>query len=420
MNEIKVGRRLGKEINRTLVLNLIKTGPISRAQIATESGLSAATVSNLTSEFMEEGLVRESGVVETSRGRPPVMLSLNSSARFVVGVKVMPGSLVAVVTDLDADVVAHRVADEFETSVGVGGEIERTPLEVVEQVAELVNAVIQDAGIDRSDLLGVGLGLAGIVDSNAGICRYSPFFGWRDANLVGPLALALDLDVYLENDVNSLTIAEQWFGHGQAFEHFVVVTVGRGIGVGFVLNGRFYGGRQGGVGELGHITVAPDGPTCGCGKQGCLEMMASDGALIRAAQNAIDDGQLSSLSESHTVTVEMLVAAAANGDETAGALLAESGRWLGVGLAMIVNLLNPELVIVAGEGVEAGEWRLGPMRQALSDGQFDSLGADTKLVVESSGDVTWARGAACVVLSEFFKSPLHSGRPAVVTLGAAG
>lgn len=420
MNEIKAGRRLGKQINRTLVLNLIKAGPISRAQMAAQSGLSAATISNLTSELLAEGLVRESGVVETSRGRPPVILSLNSRARFVVGVKVMPDSLVAVVTDLDADVVAHRVADDLEVSEGTDGGVDRTPLDVIEQVTELVDAVIQDAGIDRSDLLGVGLGLAGVIDSNAGVCRYSPFFGWRDANLAGPLASALDLDVYLENDVNSLTVAEQWFGHGQGFEHFVVVTVGRGVGIGFVLNGRFYGGHGGGVGELGHITVAPDGPMCGCGRRGCLEMMASDRALIQAAHNAIDEGRLASLAGSEPVTVEMLVTAATEGDEAAQVLLADSGRWLGRGLAMVVNLLNPELIIVAGEGVEAGEWRLGPMRQALVEGRFDSLGADTKLVVESSGDVTWARGAACVVLSEFFKSPLHSERPAVISLGAAG
>jgi len=108
MNEIKVSRELGKQINSKLILNLIKAGSISRAEIAAESGLSAATVSNLTSELMDQGLVRESGVGEASRGRPPVLLSLISSARFVVGVKVMPGSLVAVVTDLDAEVIAHR------------------------------------------------------------------------------------------------------------------------------------------------------------------------------------------------------------------------------------------------------------------------------------------------------------------------
>jgi len=420
MNEIKVSRQLGKQINSKLILNLIKAGPISRAEIAADSGLSAATVSNLTSELIGQGLIRESGVGEATRGRPPVLLSLVSNARFVVGVKVMPGSLVAVVTDLDAEVIALRELKYSGTAMYQDGSLDTTPAEVVEKVTQLVDEVIKEAGIARTDLLGVGLGLAGFIDSNAGVCRYSPFFGWRDVNLASPLTRSLGLDVYLENDVNSLTIAEQWFGHGRGYEHFVVVTVGRGIGVGFVLNGRFYSGHEGGVGELGHVTVVPDGPTCSCGRQGCLEMMASDRALIQAARELIADGKLAGLVDADDVTVEALVSAADGGDDTARSLLADSGRWLGIGLATIVNLLNPELIIVAGEGVEAGDLRLGPMREALREGRFDSLGADTELVVESSGDVTWARGAACVVLSEFFRSPLHRGRPTSVALGTTG
>ncbi len=419
VNEITVDKYLGKRVNRSLVLNVVKSGgPISRAAISAELGLSPATVSNLSAELIDEGLIHEAGVVETARGRPPTMLSLNSRARFVVGVKVMPESFVAVVTDLDAQVVAYRVAENPTLAnvprVGVEPPLEKAPSQVVAEVAELVEAVVAEAGVDRSLILGVGLGLAGIVDSNSGICRYSPFLGWRDVNLAGPLAATLDLDVYLENDVNSLTIAEQWFGHGVGYQHFVVVTVGRGVGAGYVLNGRFYGGHEGGVGELGHVTVMPDGPLCGCGKRGCMEMMASDGALIRRAQDAIAAGRPTVLAEADSLTVESVVSAASQGDDVACELLADAGRWLGVGLAMIVNLLNPELIVVAGEGVAAGNWRLEPMREALLENQFDSLGSGTRLVVESAGDVTWARGAACVVLSEFFKSPLQRGRPVAV------
>ncbi len=420
MNEIKVSRQLGKQINSKLILNLIKAGPISRAEIAAESGLSAATVSNLTSELIVQGLIREAGVGEASRGRPPVLLSLISNARYVVGVKVMPRSLVAVVTDLDAEVITHRDLEDLGVPLPENSSLGTTPEEVIEKVTRLVDRVIEDAEIDRSNILGVGLGLAGFIDSNAGVCRYSPFFGWRDVNLASPLTSALGLDVYLENDVNSLTIAEQWFGHGCGYEHFVVVTVGRGIGVGFVLNGHFYSGHEGGVGELGHVTVVPDGPTCSCGRKGCLEVMASDRALLQAARASIADGNLADLAGLDDVTVEALVAAANGGDVTARSLIAESGRWLGIGLATLVNLLNPELIIVAGEGVDAGDLRLDPMRKSLREGRFDSLGTDTKLVVESSGDVKWARGAACVVLSEFFRSPLHRGRPAPASIGGTG
>ncbi|MFV2063310.1 MAG: ROK family protein [Chloroflexota bacterium] len=420
MNEIRASRHLGKQINRKLVLNLIKAGPTSRAEIATGSGLSAATVSNLTVELLDEGLIHETGVVETSRGRPPVLLRLNSKARYVVGVKVMPNALVAVVTDLDANVVGQRTLAGWGSAAATNDSLHATSAAVVERLAQLVEEVIEEAGIERSDLLGVGVGLAGIIDGVAGICRYSPFFGWRDVDLVSPLEAQLGLDVRLANDVDSLTIAEQWFGHGQAYEHFVVVTVGRGIGAGFVLNGRFYGGHEGGVGELAHVTLVPDGPTCACGKRGCLETLASDVALIAAAQAAIADGQATDLAGVDRITIGALVAAAESGDEVARGLLADSGRWLGVGMAMLVNLLNPQLIILAGEGVEAGEWRLAPMRRALREAQFDSLGANTRLVVEFSGDITWARGAACVVLSDFFKSPLYQDRPVALSGGTVG
>lgn len=412
MNEIRSSRQLGKLINRKLVLNAIKAGPTSRAEIAEETGLSPATVSNLTVELIDEGLVHETGVIETSRGRPPVLLRINSRARYVVGVKVMPAALVAVVTDLDANVVLDRTLDGFGESGSPADGAHPSAAVVVERLAQLVDDIVEGAGIRRADLLGVGVGLAGIIDSNAGICRYSPFFGWRDADLAGPLEARLGLDVHLANDVDSLTIAEQWFGHGRGTDHFAVVTVGRGIGAGFVFNGRFYGGHAGGIGELAHVTVAPDGPACACGKSGCLEALASDVALADAARAAVASGTHTTLSTAATITLKTIVAAAEQGDAVARDLLAASGRWLGLGIGTLVNLFNPQLLIVAGEGVEAGHWRLDPMRRALHEARFESLGDDMRLVVELAGDITWARGAACVVLGEFFKSPLHQARPA--------
>jgi predicted NBD/HSP70 family sugar kinase len=214
------------------------------------------------------------------------------------------------------------------------------------------------------------------------------------------------MNVILENDVNALTIAEQWFGHGHDREHFCVVTVGTGVGLGLVLNGQFYRGVGGGAGELGHTTLVEDGPTCYCGKKGCLEMLASDRAVIRKAGPAMTDRTPGE----EKLTLANLVAAADRGVVAARELLAESGHWLGIGIANLVNLVNPGLVIIGGEGVHAGEWRFGPMRQAFAAHVFDGLADQTEFVIEPAGDDTWARGAACVVLGEMFKSPLHKTR----------
>jgi predicted NBD/HSP70 family sugar kinase len=399
------------------VLNLIKSaGPISRKEIASRSGLSPATVTNLTAELIADGLVHEMGAGEATRGRRPVLLRLNSRAGFVVGVKVMGESVAAVVTDLDAHVLEYQ-ARPLGTLGGEGGEslaesdhaMVTDPDVVLRRVAEIVDSAIAAAGIDRSQIFGVGLGLAGLIDGQAGVCRYSPVFGWRDVDLAEPLGSLLGLDVILENDVNTLTIAEQWFGHGHGHDHFCVVTVGAGVGVGLVVNGQFYRGVGGGAGELGHVVVSPDGPACGCGKRGCLEALASDGAVVREAQSLVDAGRETLLAQAEDLTIEDIVRAADEGDQLAQELLAAAGRWLGIGVATVVNLLNPALVIVGGEGVAAGEWRLASMRAAFREHAFEGLADQAELVIEPAGDETWARGAACVVLGELFKSPLHRG-----------
>lgn len=402
VNERTLNRDSIKRVNRNLVLNLVKSaGPISRRDVSQRSGLSAATVSNLTAELISEDLIREVGPGESARGRPPVLLRLNSRAGFVAGVKVMEDSLTAVVTDLDAEVLAYRT-NPLETSSG--GQV--TPDEVVAAVAEIVELVVSDSKVDRANVLGVGLGLAGLVDSSGGLALYSPFFSWRGVDLAGPLTRELGVEVILENDVNALTIAEQWFGHGHDRDHFCVVTVGSGVGLGIVVNGEFYRGAGGGAGELGHITLVEDGPECYCGKKGCLEMLASDRALLRKAPSMLPGfGR-----RGEELALTDIVDAAEGGDQSARDLLAESGHWLGVGVANVVNLLNPGLVIIGGEGVHAGEWRFGPMRQAFGDHVFDGLSEQTEFVIEPAGDDTWARGAACVVLGEMFKSPLHKKR----------
>ncbi len=405
MSKLRRGNReLMKRINRNLVLNVIKSqGPISRTEIARHSGLSLATVSSITAELIDTGLVYEKGAGESSGGRRPILLCLNRQAGFVVGVKLMEHAVTSALTDLDAQVLHHRITH----LIAPQGEWKCE--DVLPTVIKAVEATITEAGVAHERVLGVGIGMAGLVDGAAGICRYSPFFGWQDADITEPVAEQLQLPVYLENDVNTLTIAEQWFGYGHGVDHFAVVTVGRGIGAGIVVNGQFYRGAVGGAGEFGHITLLEGGPPCDCGKKGCLEALASDVAMVRQARAAMALGERTDLANVESLSLEAIVAAADAGDRLARRLLADSGRWLGIGIATLVNILNPQLIIVGGEGVHAGEWRFGPMRTAIQDHAFNGLGAGLQIVIEPSGDETWARGAASLVLQEIYRSPIHAG-----------
>jgi N-acetylglucosamine repressor len=400
----KGNRELIKRINRNLVLNVIKSrGPLSRTEIARLSGLSLATVSGITAEFIQTGLVNEQGEGESSGGRRPVLLVLNPQAGFVVGVKLMEHAVTSALTDLNAQVLHHRITPL------PAPEGKWRPEGVLPTVIQAIGATIAEAGVDRRLVLGIGVGMAGLVDGEAGVCRYSPFFDWQDAEIAAPIADSLGLPVYLENDVNTLTIAEQWFGYGHGVQHFVVVTVGRGVGAGIVVNGQFYRGAMGGAGEFGHITLLEGGPPCDCGKQGCLEALASDQAMVRQARAAMALGERTTMAKVETLTLESIVAAAEAGDELARRLLADSGHWLGIGISMLVNVLNPQMVIVGGEGVRAGEWRFGSMRKAVRDHSFDGLINELQIVIEPSGDKTWARGAASLVLQEIYRSPIHAG-----------
>jgi len=397
---MKTGNRdLIKAINRNIVLNLIKSeGPLSRTKIAQVSGLSLATISGLTGELLGDGFIQETGEGESTGGRPPVLLRLNRDAGLVVGLKLTENAIVSAITDLEANVLYSEVTS---FAVGHGAAASR------KAIAQAVEATLAHFNAPRAKVMGVGIGLAGVIDSRAGVCRYSPILGWRDVSLARPLEEQLRLPVYIENDVNTLTIAEQWFGSGHGVEDFLVVTVGRGVGLGIVANGQFYRGWGGGAGEFGHITIAPDGPRCDCGKRGCLEAVASDPAVLREVQQAIASGAATTLTNAGQLTLAAVAEAAEQEDLVARDALAHSGRALGFGLAHLVNIFSPQLIVLAGEGLVAGEARLGPMREALEQHTFAGLRGQTRLVVEPSGDVAWSRGAACVVLGELFKHPFQ-------------
>jgi predicted NBD/HSP70 family sugar kinase len=265
---------------------------------------------------------------------------------------------------------------------------------------DVVATLVSQGNIRRKQLIGLGIGLAGVVDARAGMLRKSPYLPWHDLPLRDLLQSKLRLPVYLDNDVNTLTLAEKWFGAGQGVENFLVVTVGRGVGLGIVMNGQFCRGAHGGAGEFGHTLVDVHGPLCACGKRGCLEAYASDPALMREAAVEGAVGR-------RVTTPNELVVLSAEGDHGARAILSRAGEVLGRAVADLINLLDPELIILGGEGTRSGEALFGPMRQALGQQVMSGLSNDIQIRVEPWGDDAWARGAASLVLRELFESPVH-------------
>jgi glucokinase-like ROK family protein len=395
----KGSRDLIRGINLSLLLNLIQANrPISRADLARHSGLSPATVSGIVNHLVRDGLVVEKAVGDSSGGRPPIMLALNPDAGYVVGVKLTETTVVTALTDLNAQVrqrltVPLAGADDPET--------------VSDALSRAVTQLMRASGLNRARLRGVGVGLAGIINASRDTLRYSPIFNWRNVPIRQMLRKRLRVPVYIDNDVNTLTMAEKWFGAGRGVDDFLTITIGRGIGMGIVVRGQFYRGSNGGGGEFGHIVIDPNGPVCDCGKRGCLEAFASDPALLRDAAAAIQAGRLLGLTK-RSLTIERLVDAAQRGNETAQQLFADAGRWLGMSIANLINVFNPKLILISGEGVRNGEAMFEPMREAIHALAVPELLADAEIRIEPLGDDAWARGAASLVLHELFKPPVHA------------
>lgn len=406
-------RDLMKEINLSLVLNLIRSqGPLSRTDIAQRSGLSLGAVSGLAGELLTSGLIREVGEGQSKGGRPAVLLTLNPRGGYAVGIKLTEHSIVTAVTDLEASVVHWKLSLENDLHDS------QTAIEAIIQAAE---TVIRDSGVPRASVIGIGIGLAGVIDNQEGACYYSAIPAWRHVQLAQPIGHRLHLPVYIENNVNALTMAEKWFGAGRGLPHFLVVTIGRGIGMGVVANDWFYRGAMGGAGEFGHITLQPDGPRCDCGRVGCLEALAADPAVVRKARQAIEAGKRTVMTQTvqsaGQLTFEHVALAADQGDEVALELLIEAGRWLGLGLSYLINLFNPQLIVLSGEGTRMGDARIKSALQTMKQHVFARLDENTEVVVKPMGEETWARGAACLVLHELFKHPISRDHRARLSLG---
>lgn len=396
MGQLRRGNRdLIKAINRNLVLNTIRIhGPLSRTQLTELTGLSVGAVSQITNDLLEESWIIETGEGESTGGRPQILLRLNPTAAYAVGLKLMEDRIVCALTNLEIEELSYLERP-------LPG---RSPEAVVSAIANIVHEVIFKAGISSRQVLGVGIGLAGVVNTQTGVVHYSPFFKWHEIPIGEQVAAQLQIPVHLSNDVNTLTVTEKLFGEGYDAENFAVVTIGRGIGVGMLLHSQLYEGGPGGAGELGHLTLEVDGPLCDCGKRGCLEALASDPAVLQQIEAALENGAVSSLQS--PATLQSITAAADQGDKLAQDVLATSGAYIGQGISAIVNLLCPSLIIISGEGVIAGDHRIKPLLESLRNHSFNGLLENVRIIVKPTDDATWARGAAGLVVSKFFESPL--------------
>ena len=368
------------------------SGLIARVQVAKDQGVSPASVTTITSELIEAGLIEEVSAPrdpELGRGRPAVALGVRAGAHLVAGMKMSDREHSAVVVDFAGNLLANEVVPRRPGPMPLS--------EMLDAMEALLSRVCKNAGIARSALSGVGVGLPGFVDQAEGVVLWSSTLTERAV----PLALAaqerLGLPVSIDNDANLVALAELWFGAGRSLADFAVVTFEHGVGMGFVMNHRIYRGAQRLGLELGHTKVQLDGALCRCGQRGCLEAYVADYALAREATTALNWGHRDG--QSISVLLESLYEHAQAGDATARSIFRRAGRYLAVGLANVVNLFDPALIILSGERL-----KFDYLYAAETLAEMDNLVINTgrprpPIEIHAWGDLLWAHGAAALALS---------------------
>jgi len=391
--------RLVQKINRSLILNLIKDkGPISRADISKITKLTRSTVSSIVDYLIGKDLIKEIGLTSSGVGRKAILLELNSKAYYSIGVDLGTLHTTVAITDL---------LGRVETKIEYPTDCQQDKDRIIEKLIAAIHNIINNSGIKRKKIVGIGVAAPGLIDKK-GTMLITPNFGWRDTPLREILKREFHLPVFVDNNVNIMALAESEFGEGRGVKNFVFINVGMGIGAGVVINGELFHGESNCTGEIGHTTVDYNGPKCSCGNNGCLEVMASGSAIAKRAIKAIKEGNKSLISELanhdlNKISAEIVATAANQGDKLGQSIMEGTGEYLGTGVANIINLFNPELVIIGGGVARAGDLIFEPLEKAVQKRAFSVSAEVAKIIPVSLGKDCTVIGAAALVLKEMFK-----------------
>jgi predicted NBD/HSP70 family sugar kinase len=355
----KGNNRAIREVNRSIILDLVRRDRrISRTELARRSKLTKPTVSTIVDELIADGVVREVGFGASvaGGGRPARLLDFNEDSAAYLAVHFGMHTITVAVADARGQIFASRSRPA----------IYDAPARSVKALRPLIAEVLRAAKVPRSRIEGAAATVPGLYDRESGVCVLAPNLGWRDFPVRAALAEELDMPVSVNNIIHSVAVAEGRVGAARGVRSYVCVYVDMGIGSGIVADGRLFFGQRGLSGEIGHCPVVADGPACGCGRSGCLETVASTMALARAAEQAIAAGEPSVLRGLPTIDAAAITQAALAGDALSVRLLADAGEHLGRGISYLLNILNPEMVVLAGPYAAAGEILLAPLRESVA------------------------------------------------------
>src|SRR5438105_9392800 len=391
-------RSTSRDINRRIALNLIREHqPISRADLARRMNVTRGAVSVLVQELIDQKVIYEGATGATMRGRKPTFLHIRTQNRFAIAVDVRFSKTYLMLSDFSGRQLAMETYDTIFSIPAF-----------VKDLASRIRRMTKNNGF-LAHCEGIGLVVPGMVDQRTGRILNAPALGWRGVDIRDRLSAATRLPVHVENSARACALAQLWLEHGEVGPHsFVYVSVSDGIGVGIVINGELFRGHDHIAGEFGHLPLNLDGPRCMCGANGCWEAYTSNLAtLSRYFGWNLSKHRPKHLkvAERSSFTVLDLVARARSKDSKALAALLATGRFLGLGIATIINVVNPDCIYLTGEITTAWDLIEATVRQAIAERALTEAATRTPLRVTSTQEYPRLRGAAALIGAPTFAAP---------------
>jgi predicted NBD/HSP70 family sugar kinase len=390
-------RGTSREINRRIVLNLVRTHqPISRADLARTMGVRRGAVSLIVSDLLKDGVVFEGAAGETVRGRRPTFLYIDSRRRTVVAVDIRASGTYLMLADLLGKPIAGVTT--FPTS--------RDPDQLVATLARRIETMLDDHG-GADECEGLGVVVPAMVEHPSMRLLHSPTLGWRNVDLREPLIKATGLRVQIENSGRACALAQQWAMHGEAGAagDLVFVSVSDGLGVGVIIHGQVLRGRHNVAGEFGHVPLAGDGPRCSCGSNGCWESYISNRATLARYFGRPMETDPVPEDQKH-FTIEDLIARARAGDVKALSALQATGRYLGLGLASVVNAFDPARVYIGGEITAAWDLIEQTVRAGLAERVLMAAAGAVDLWTVPASEYPRLQGGVALIAAPAFAAPV--------------
>ena len=390
-------------MNTAVLLDVLRRlAPLSRAELAARIGLNRSTVSSIVNSLIDQGFIQETNLQSDKIGRPGMLLELNPKGGFAVGIELGVDFITVILTDFVA-------REQWREQIYSDPNDDQTT--VLERAAALTQKALdygQSLGLRP---LGIGMGVPGLVDLRQGKLIFAPNLHWNNVPLRLIWSQWFNMPIFIENEANAAALGEYYFGAAQGVKNFIYLSAGIGMGGGIIIDGKLYRGSNGYASEVGHMTMDPQGEPCACGKRGCWETQVGPRAVLKRVCKTLELGMPSALSgmvdgNLERISFESVVQAAQQGDDVALRALQEVGEYLGVGVANLVNVFNPELIVLGGALNLASPILLPTVERQIVDNALAPAREHVRMAASAFGVDACLMGAVALVLDDILREPM--------------